>query len=177
MDKRYIATALSVIIIISLIWFMNKGIPKNTMRPNVYEKGEPVKFRLDDTVQICTNRDPLAIKETNGSYLKLKHSCMGYVGTGVDQYCENGKIVSERVTDFVAYDFSGKDDLYGGCSDIIGCWNKTVHGTVTWNQKEYVKVTEKCEGKKIQREVKKQVPEGEYQIIVNGEVVKEFLIK
>ncbi len=49
--------------------------------------------------------------------------------------------------------------------------------TFVWDQKEYVKITEECEGKTIHREVKKQVSEGKYQIIVNGKVIKEFTIK
>ncbi len=136
-------------------------------------KGESITFRISDTVQICTNDLPFSIIKPNGEYVKLKHSCMGLLGSGFDQYCENGKIVSKSVHQLC--DFSEK--WCHSCSDALTCWNESIHETFTWDQREYVELTEECEDKTIHREVKKQVPEGKYQVIVNGKVIKEFTIK
>ena len=145
----------------------------NDLGEDSSNKGESITFRISDTVQICTNGLPFSIIKPSGEYVKLKHSSMGIVGSGFDQYCENGKIVSKPVHQLC--DFSEK--WCHGCSDALTCWNESIHETFTWSQKEYVEITEKCEGKTIRREVEKQVPEGKYQIIVNGKVIKEFTIK
>ncbi len=137
-----------------------------------FNKGESITFRIDDTVQICGNALPFSIIKPDGEPVKLKHSCIWILGWGFDQYCENGKIVSKRVR---LCDFS--NGWCGSCSDPLHCWNESIHETFTWDQKEYVEITEECEGKTIHREVKKQVSEGKYQIIVNGKVIKEFTIK
>lgn len=151
------------IILISGLWILSN---------QPYVKGESIKFKIDDNVQICTNDLPFSIIKPNGKSVKLKHSCVGEAGSGFDQYCENGKIVSKPVHQLC--DFSKK--WCRGCSDAITCGNESIHETFTWNQKEFIEITEKCGGETIHREVKKQVPEGKYQIIVNGKIIKEFVI-
>jgi len=138
----------------------------------IYIKGEPVIFSINTKVKVLTNELPFKIVNEKGESIKLKHSCVGFVGCGVDEYCENGKIVRKGV--YQLCDFSKK--WCYGCSDAIGQREEYVNETFVWDQKEYVEITEECEGKTIHREVKKQVPEGKYQIIVNGEVIKEFVI-
>ncbi len=138
-----------------------------------YEQGETIKFRIDNTIQICTNDLPFSIIKLDGEYVRLQHSCMGLVGSGFDQYCENGKIVSEPIHQIC--EFPGR--WCNGCSDALTCLDKSIHEIFTWDQKEYIETSEKCEGKTIHREVKKQVPWGKYQIIVGEKVIKEFTIK
>lgn len=117
---------------------------------------------------------PFSIIKPNREYTKLKHSCEGEIGSGFNQYCKFGKKVSEGVDGLC--DFSEK--WCRGCSDAIGCWNESIHETFKWDQKEYVQITEECEGKTIQREVLRQVPEGKYQVIIkNGKIIKEFTIR
>lgn len=56
--------------------------------------------------------------------------------------------------------------------------------TVTWDQQEYVQISEECAGETIHREIKHQVPAGKYQVIVRdmqndevtNRVMKEFII-
>ena len=145
----------------------------NTMKPVItptWEEvyiGEPVKFNVKETFPLfCTNQDQFSIIQIldNGyrRVLKLEHSCFGIVGSGVDEYCENGKIVR---------------NYQGNCSDAISCIeNYSVNYEFNWDQQEYVMVTEDCEGKTIRRESRQQVPAGEYQVIVNNKVIKEFVI-
>ena len=159
------------IILIGGWWILSNRSSENIPNEETYKKGESITFKIDDDVQICTNDLPFSIIKPNGESVKLKHSCMGIVGSGIDAYCENEKIIPKRVR---LCDFS--DRWCGGCSDALHCWNESIHETFTWDQKGYVEITEECEGKTIRREVKKQVPEGKYQIIVNGKVIKEFVI-
>ena len=149
------------------VWYLVNNQSTSTIIPSKnkteYKQGETIKFRVNDTVQICTSSSlPFFIIKSSGEYVKLEHSCMGIIGSGFDQYCENGKIRTERVR---------------GCSDAFSCWDESIHKTFTWDQKEYVEITEECESKIIRREIKKQVPGGKYQIIVNGKIIKEFTIK
>lgn len=160
-------------ILIGGLWILSNRPSESGPNGEIYRKGETIKFRIDDTIQICTNGLPFSILKPNGEYVKLQHSCMGIVGSGFNQYCENGKIVSKRVHQLCDFPWI----WCRGCSDAITCQNESIQETFTWDQKEYVEITEECEGKTIRRELKKQVPEGKYQIIVNGKVVKEFTIK
>ena len=129
--------------------------------------GESIKFNIKETFHsFCTNQDQFSIIQIlDNEYrrvLKLEHSCLGIAGSGVDEYCENGKIVR---------------NYQGNCSDAISCVeNFSVNYEFTWDQREYILITEECEGKAIHRELKQQVPAGEYQVIVNNKVIKEFII-
>jgi hypothetical protein len=145
----------------------------NTMKPAItpsgeeISMGEPVKFTVKETFSLfCTNQDQFSIIQIMDSgyrrILKLEHSCFGIAGSGVDEYCENGKIVR---------------NYQGNCSDAISCIeNYSVNYEFNWDQQEYVMVTEDCEGKTIRRESRQQARAGEYQVIVNNKVVKEFVI-
>jgi len=146
----------------------------STLEPKIaiYRKGDPVTFDLDDTIYFCAGQSTFSIAritENEKRELSLSHSCLGVVGTGTDQYCQDGQV---------------KTVFVGGCSDAIPCGKQSIHETITWNQKEYVAITEKCAGQTIHREVEQQVPEGKYQIttrvIQNGtimtRVIKEFVI-
>ena len=145
-----------------------------TLEPKIeiYRKGDPVTFQLDDTIYFCAGQSTFSIAqitENEKRELSLRHSCLGFVGTGTDQYCQDGQV---------------KTVFVGECSDAIPCGKQSIHGTITWDQKEYVAITEKCAGQTIHREVEQQVPEGNYQItaqvIQNGtimtRVIKEFVI-
>jgi hypothetical protein len=128
--------------------------------------GKPVQFTIKETFPLfCTDQDQFSITQIveNGSRtLKLEHSCIGIVGSGVDEYCENGKIIRKSL---------------GECSDAISCVKDySVNYVFSWDQQEYVVVTEKCKGLTIQRELKQQAPAGNYQVIVNNKVIKEFII-
>jgi len=164
---------LVVVILVGGWWILENQLPESVSSEKIYKKGEPVEFRVDDSVQICTNGLPFSIVKPNGEHVELKHSCAGIVGSGFDQYCEFGKIVSKDVSQLC--DFSNK--WCGGCSDALTCGEESIHETFIWDQKEYVEITEECEGKTIHREVEEQVPAGQYQIIVNGKVIKELTIK
>lgn len=139
----------------------------------IYREGELIKFSVNAKVKLWTNELPFKIVNDEGEPVELKHSCAGILGSGFDQYCKFWKIVSKDV--YQLCDFSEK--WCRGCSDAIFQREKNVDEIFVWDQKEYVEITEECEGKTIHREVKKQVPAGKYQIIVNGKVVKEFTIK
>ncbi len=177
-QKILIGVLVVGIILIGRHWILSKRASESGSSEEIYKKGETIKFKIDDTVQICRNELPYRIvrhdiKKPDIMTIKLQHSCIGEVGSGFDQYCEFGKIVSKEISTLC--DFSKK--WCHGCSDALTCWNESIHETFTWNQKEYVETTEECEGKTIRRELKKQVPEGKYQIITNGKVIKEFIIK
>jgi hypothetical protein len=134
--------------------------------------GETVTFQLDDTVYVCNEELPysiLQVTEGEPRRLMLEHSCVGIVGSGVDQFCENGQVTIVQV---------------GSCSDAIICEDQHVDQTVRWDQQEYVVVTDECAGQTIQREEKQQVPAGRYQVTVQEwkkdhigyRVVAEFII-
>ena len=130
------------------------------------------EFLINDTVYVCTDQLPYSvvqITESGEREVMLKHSCVGIVGTGADQYCENGQIKTEFV---------------GTCSDAIFCEEQSIRETVTWDQQEYVEISEECAGETIRREIRQQVPEGRYQVVVRdmqndqvaNKVIKEFII-
>ena len=146
----------------------------STLEPTreIYRKGDPVTFRFDDTIYFCAGQSTFSIAqitEDGKRELSLSHSCVGFVGTGTDQYCQDEQVKTVSV---------------GGCSDAISCEKRSIHETITWNQKEYVTITETCAGQAIHREVEQQAPAGKYQIILKAvqnerivpKVVKEFLI-
>jgi hypothetical protein len=119
-----------------------------------FAAGEPVTFRIDDTVHVCTDELAYAIVQVAASgqrQLMLQHSCVGIVGQGIDQFCENGQVKTEDVR---------------FCSDAIFCEDQTLDMQVVWDQQEYVQISEDCAGQTIHREVKEQVPAGKYQVIV-----------
>ena len=128
--------------------------------------GKPVHFTVKETFPLlCTGQTPFSIRQVteNGSrILQLEHSCIGVIGSGMDEYCEQGKIVP----------------VYSGeCSDAISCVeNYSVNYEFNWDQQEYVLVTEECGGTTIHREIKQQVPAGRYQVIVNHKIIKDFTI-
>ncbi len=117
----------------------------------VYKKGEPITFSINAKVKLWTNELPFKIVNEKGESIKLKHSCIGFVGSGIDQYCENGKIVEKAV--YQLCNFSKK--WCYGCSDVIFQREEYVNETFVWDQKEYVEITEECEGKVIRREIRK----------------------
>lgn len=161
------------IVLVGGWWILSNQPSESSPSREIYRKGEPVIFSINTKVKLWTNELPFKIVNEKGESINLKHSCAGFVGSGVDQYCENGKIVGKDI--YQLCDFSKK--WCYGCSDAISQREEYVDETFVWDQKEYVEITEECEGKTIRREVKKQVPEGKYQIIANGKVIKEFIIK
>ena len=149
-------------------------MPPNTglITGETRREGESLAFSIDDTVYLCTDEMPYTIVQTTEGrerVLMLEHSCLRFAGTGVDQYCENGQVKIVEV---------------GNCSDAIFCEDTSIRETVTWDQQEYVELSEECGSETIHREAKQQVPEGKYQVMVrvtqNDEVVtkviKEFTI-
>lgn len=145
-----------------------------TLEPNIetYRKGDPISFHLNDIIYSCAGQSTYSIVqliEGGTRELSLNHSCLGYAGTGVDQYCQGEQVKTVYV---------------GECSDAMVCEERSIQGTMTWNQKEYIAVTENCVGEVIRREVEQQVPAGSYQVILKvvqnekivRKVVKEFLI-
>ena len=146
--------------------------PKGPGDLGTFKVGEPVTFRLDDTVYVCTDQLPYAIVHvTDGGQRRvaLQHSCMGIVGSGIDQFCENGQATSVEV-------------IY--CTDAIFCEDQEIRESITWDQQEYVELSENCAGQTIRREVKQQVPAGKYQVVVQewktdhveNRIVGEFTI-
>jgi hypothetical protein len=141
--------------------------PVITPTPDNIRMGEPVKFTVKNTYPLfCTNQDQFTIVQILDSgdraAIQLEHSCLGFFGSGVDEYCVNGKIVR---------------NYQGECSDAISCIeNYSVNYEFNWDQQEYVLVTEECEGITIHRESKQQVPAGKYQVIINNKVIREFMI-
>lgn len=138
----------------------------------MHREGESLTFLIDDTVYLCTNELPYTIVQITGSkerVLMLQHSCLGVAGSGVDQFCEDGQVKIVEV---------------GSCSDAIFCEDTSIGEEVTWDQQEYVEISEECGDRTIHREIKQQIPEGRYQVVVrvtqNDEVVtkaiKEFTI-
>jgi hypothetical protein len=134
--------------------------------------GETLTFQLNDTVHVCNEELPYSIQritEGKSQKLMLEHSCLGILGSGVDQFCENGQVTTVPV---------------GSCSDAIICEDQQVNRTVRWDQQAYVVVTEDCAGQTIQHEEKQQVPAGRYQVTVQDwvedhiedRVVAEFSI-
>jgi hypothetical protein len=137
-----------------------------------FEVGEPVAFHIKDTVHVCTEDLAYGIVQVaDGGERKvmLQHSCMGIVGRGIDQYCDNGQVTIV-------------DIIY--CSDAISCEDQTLDQEVVWDQQEYVEIGEQCAGQTIHREVKQQVPPGKYQVVVSdwksdhieSRVIAEFVI-
>jgi hypothetical protein len=119
-----------------------------------FTAGEPVTFRIEDTVHVCTDELAYAIVQITDSgtrRLMLQHSCIGIVGRGIDQFCENGQVRTEDVRT---------------CSDAIFCEDQRLDLEVVWDQQEYVQIGEACAGQTIHREVNQQVSAGRYQIVV-----------
>jgi len=119
-----------------------------------FKAGEPVVFRFDDTVYVCSDQMPYAIvRVTDGEERRvmLQHSCDGEGGRGIDQFCEQGQIRTEEVIT---------------CSDAILCEDETLAQGIAWDQQEYVPIREDCAGQTIYREVKEQVGPGQYQVVV-----------
>jgi hypothetical protein len=137
-----------------------------------FELGEPVPFRIKDTVQVCSDNLPydiVQVTEAGERRVMLQHSCVGIVGRGIDQYCDNGQITIVDV-------------IY--CSDAISCEDQALDEEVVWDQQEFVEISEQCAGQTIHREVKEQVAPGEYRVVVSDwvdghvetRVIAEFAI-
>ncbi len=152
--------------------------PTATSTVATYQIGEPVPFSIDDTVYLCHyfyDEIPYTIVQVTAAgerEVALRHSCTGFIAQGVDEYCEDGKVKTVNVA-------------VGECSDEVGCGETAVNETFTWDQREYVVVTEACAGETIRREEVRQVPAGEYKIVVQQQteteeivtnVIKEFVI-
>jgi hypothetical protein len=141
--------------------------PGSTPGLEEYNMGEPVTFRIEATYPLfCFGLQQqfsiIQIVENDHRYVSLEHSCIGAAGSGVDLYCENGRVVQV---------------LVGSCSDAIHCEEHySVDYEYVWDQQEYIRITEACEGKTISREIKQQAPAGEYQVLVEDQVVKTFMI-
>ena len=164
---------LALLMLMSLLMSACSSIPSATP-PTIetYKQGEPITFLINDTVYVCTDQLPYSIvqiTESGEREVMLEHSCVGIVGTGADQYCENGQIKTEFV---------------GTCSDAILCEEQSIRETITWDQQEYVEISEECAGETIRREIRQQVPAGRYQVVVrdmqNDQVtnraIKELII-
>jgi hypothetical protein len=163
-----------VILLLSLSLFLVAcgGSPAGPADLGAFGSGETVAFHLDDTVHVCNEELPYSIQlvsEGGSRKLLLEHSCVGIVGTGVDQFCESGQVTIVKV---------------GICSDATVCEDQQIDQMVRWDQQAYVVVTEDCAGQTIQREEKQQVPAGQYQVTVQDwvedhiedRVVAEFAI-
>ena len=119
-----------------------------------FKVGEVVAFRIEDTVYVCSDRMPYAIVQVTGGEerpVALRHSCLGEVGMGSDQFCENGQV---------------QEIVVRTCSDVIFCEDEALDLEVAWDQQAYVQISEKCGEQTIVREVKEQVAAGEYQVVV-----------
>ena len=160
------------LVLIGGLWILGNRSSESVPSEEIYRKGELIEFSINTKVKLWTNELPFKIVNEKGESIKLKHSCDGEAGCGFDQYCESGKIVGNGVYQICCF----SKEWCSGCSDVIFQREEYVNETFVWNQKEYAEITEECEGKTILREVKKQVPEGKYQITVNGKVIKEFVI-
>jgi hypothetical protein len=146
--------------------------PVTLLTIETFRAGEPVTIRIDDTVYLCEDDLPYSIVQVTGSGerpVMLQHSCIGFAGTGVDRYCENGQI---------------KTVIVRTCSDAVFCEETRLSEAFTWDQQEYVEISETCAGEPIRREARQQVPEGKYEVtvsywqddhVVTG-VIKEFMI-
>lgn len=159
------------IILISGLWILSNRPSESVLSGEIYKKGEAIKFKIDGKVMITKQGDeelpPYFIKDGTGNRLQLRHSCAGELGTGYDEYCENGKIKTVEVVH---------------CSDVFQSSEQVIHRTYTWGQKAYFRIEEECEGKTIHREILNQVPVGKYKIVVydingNEKLIKEFTIK
>lgn len=144
----------------------NEGIID--LEKSVVATGADVNFDLRGfEINLCTNDLPYQILDGKGNPLVIRHSCVGFVGHGVDQYCENGQVVSRPTKD--------------GCSDAISCQLVTVNNAYSWNQKVYEAVTETCADQTIRREEPVQAQAGVYYILVrtaDDQVSrKQFVIK
>jgi hypothetical protein len=120
-----------------------------------FEIGELVTFRIRDTVHVCDNDLAYSIVQVTGGAerkLMLQHSCIGIVGRGIDQYCDDGQITIVDV-------------IY--CSDAVFCEDQTLDQEVVWDQQEYVQISQECAGQTIHREVLQQVAPGTYQVVVS----------
>jgi len=172
--NRIFIIVILIFIVATGVWLIwdNKNL-ETFDNIDTYQKREVIEIKINDNVEICTNQLPFSILNPNGKALQLKHSCTGFVGSGIDQYCENGKKIIEDVD--ILCDFS--DKWCRGCSDAIVCGKQNIRESFLWDQKEYITLTEECEGQSITRQEKQQVPSGSYKIIVDGEVTGEFIIK
>lgn len=137
-----------------------------------FEMGEPVSIRIEDMVQVCTDKLPYAIVQVTGAgerKVMLQHSCIGFVGRGIDEYCDDGQVTNVDV-------------IY--CSDAISCEDQALDQEAVWDQQGYVEIRELCAGQTIRREVKQQVAPGKYQVVVSDwkeghvetRVIAEFII-
>jgi len=157
------------ILIIALIFaaFLISGliqrlVPKTiSLDKGSFFQGEIVSFSIKAKINLCIDHLPYSIRNENGKFVNLKHSCSGFIGSSIDCYCKN------RTIDCVP--------VGPGCSDVIVCRKEKVDALFSWNQMEYIKVVEECEGVIIQREEPQQVECGKYKIIV-GDYEKSFSI-
>jgi hypothetical protein len=137
-----------------------------------FKTGEPVSFRIEETVQVCTANLPYAIVQVTDAgerKVMLQHSCIGFVGRGIDEYCDDGQVT---IVDVIT------------CSDDISCEDQALDQEVVWDQQEYVEISELCAGQTIHREVKQPVVPGKYHVVVSDwkeghvetRVIAEFII-
>jgi hypothetical protein len=117
-----------------------------------YQPGESISFTIDDRIYICEDELPyriVQITEPRDRKLNLEHTCLGFAGSGVDQFCENGEVKSVEVV---------------FCTDVMFCEEESINQTFNWDQLEFVQVSEDCAGTTIFREIQEQAPEGIYQV-------------
>ena len=154
--------ALIVIAITLLYYLQNFQDEAISLNKEEFSQAETIIFSIKAKVKLCTNDIPYSIMDENGEPVKTRHSCMGLIGSGRDCYCKNGTIDCVSVGP--------------GCSDAISCWEEKVDNTFSWNQLEYIEITDNCEGRTIRREEAQQVKPGRYKIVVSDSE-KSFLIK
>jgi hypothetical protein len=123
---------------LTIVALTARGGPSGPGDLGAFLPGEEVSFSINDTVHVCDDELPYSIVQVAGDgqrKVMLEHSCIGIVGAGIDQYCENGQIETVEVR---------------YCSDAIFCEDQEIRTTVNWDQREYVEISEECSGQKHQ---------------------------
>ncbi|MFH1112180.1 MAG: hypothetical protein V1712_03920 [Patescibacteria group bacterium] len=168
--RKYILGLITISAILLFGTACSKLPQPKTLPPTTHGSADSVSFTINDTVPISPDgyRLPYSIyniipdEPISLRMLKIQHSCDGELGHGIDQYCKEGKIVTESVG--------------GPCSDALREGTQKINQTFTWDLRECVDITELCEGKTIKHEIKRIVPDGKYQIKVDNKVIKELTV-
>ena len=118
-----------VLLIITLLMASFAVIAVYTFQPNmIFPPEDDMTFRIDGNAAmvIGSNSLPYEIKNSSGDIMQLEHSCVGLVGHGFDEYCENGRIKIVEVP--------------VSCSDALHTETIEIHQQYTWDWTAYYKL-------------------------------------
>ena len=160
---------LTIIILIVLISYFFRSDVVINIDKSEFNSGETIIFNIKGTVITETNNLPFIIEDSEGKIVNLEPMCVGLVGRGHFNLCENESYRQEY--------YKKNINLVGcsGCTDALSPSKKQfININYIWSQTEFINKTN-------YNELPTQVKQGRYKVIVKNYLgihySKTFLIQ